>query len=348
MEATSRRPAGTTDAPPFEDDQISRSPRPRRFQSPIVTVATLACFPGLYAVILRVFPPTTDNGALIASFIPYGIVFSSISLLCFLLILFRAPRRGPLGLISVLAAAVLAWQVSWQVPLFVADDRPMTTQPITVVSLNLHAGGADQEQLAAQTADADILVLVEVTPTTLQSLRGGPIGRRFRYAVPSTQTAPNAAAIFSRFPLSRAEELPTTSWPMWSAVAAVPAIGDLTVVGAHPCNPLCGQGKWADEHRVLEQFLQRLGPGPVMVAGDFNAVDDHAPMRQLADDGFESATDLAGAGWLPTYPSHATLPPLIPIDHILLNDALTASSVTSFAIAGTDHRGLRALIGGSR
>ena len=58
-------------------------------------------------------------------------------------------------------------------------------------------------------------------------------------------------------------------------------------------------------------------------------------------------TSPAAVGCRPI-PSNATLPPLIPIDHILLNDRLTASSVTSFAVAGTDHRGLRAVIGGTR
>lgn len=347
MKPTHRPRTETADAPPLEPDRIGRSPSPRRFQSLIGSVAALACFPGLYAVILRVFPPTTDNGALIASFIPYGIVFSSISLLCFLLVLLRARRRGALGFISLLAAAVLAWQISWQVPLFVPDHRPMTTAPITVISLNLHNGGANQEELAAEAANADIVVLVEMTPQMLRDLRHGPMSNSFPYRVPNDQRVEDGSAILSRFPLSDARALPPTSWRMWSAVAAVPAIGNITVVGAHPCNPLCGQGKWAREHDVLERFLTTLH-GPVIVAGDFNAVDDHAPMRQLAADGYESATNIAGAGWLPTYPSHATLPPLIPIDHILLNDRLTASSVTSFAIAGTDHRGLRAVIGGTR
>lgn len=346
--APSSQQAETADVQASRPVELDRSLQPRRFQALLVGIAALASFPSLYAVITRVFPPTEDLGALTASFIPYGIVFGALSLVCFLIALLRARSRRVLGVVSVLAAALLAWPLSWQLPFFVADDRPMTTKAITLITLNLHAGGADQRQLAAQAADADIVILVEITPPVLRSLRGGPMGARFGYVVPGTENAANAAAIFSRFPLSRAEALPSTSWPMWSAVAAVPAIGNITVVGAHPCNPLCGGGKWTDEHRVLEQFLQHLGPGPVIVAGDFNAVDDHAPMRRLKDDGYESATDIAGGGWLPTYPSNATLPPLIPIDHILFNDRLTASSITSFAIAGTDHRGLRAVIGGTR
>lgn len=339
--------AKTADLAPAYPTRVDRSPAPARFQAVWVGIAMLAFFPGLYAVIMRVFPPTEDVEALTASFIPYGIVFSTISLICFLVALLRAQRRTALAVVSILTAALLAWQVSWQVPFFVADDRPMTTAPITVLSLNMRAGEADQTQLAQEASDADIVVLVEVTPWALEGLRKGPMGSRFRYVDPADQNESNGSAIFSRFPLHDPRLLPPTSWQMRSVVAAVSGIGDVTVVGAHPCNPFCGTGKWATEHEVLANYLRTVGTGPTIVAGDFNAVDDHGPLRRLAAAGYESATDIAGAGWLPTYPSNSPIPPLLPIDHILLNNRLTSSSVTSFAIPGTDHRGLRAVIGGT-
>ena len=85
----------------------------------------------------------------------------------------------------------------------------------------------------------------------------------------------------------------------------------------------------------------------MIMAGDFNAVDDHGPMQELRRLGLESATDVAGAGWLPTYPADRPLPPLLPIDHVMINKELTATSVTSFAISGTDHRGLVATLAGA-
>jgi endonuclease/exonuclease/phosphatase (EEP) superfamily protein YafD len=86
---------------------------------------------------------------------------------------------------------------------------------------------------------------------------------------------------------------------------------------------------------------------PLIVAGDFNAVEDHGPMQALHRLGLKSATDVAGAGWLPTYPANRRIPPLLPIDHVLINEDLTASSVTSFALAGSDHRGLLATLAGT-
>ena len=49
-------------------------------------------------------------------------------------------------------------------------------------------------------------------------------------------------------------------------------------------------------------------------------------MRDLYTDGWRSAADLAGAGYVRTYPADRRIPPLIGIDHILVNDRLTATA----------------------
>ena len=72
-----------------------------------------------------------------------------------------------------------------------------------------------------------------------------------------------------------------------------------------------------------------------MVVGDLNVVNDHGPMRALRRAGMKSATDLVGAGWLPTYPANRRFR-LLPIDHVLLNDRLTATSISTVHIEATD------------
>ena len=76
-------------------------------------------------------------------------------------------------------------------------------------------------------------------------------------------------------------------------------------------------------------------------------VEDHGPMQRLRRLGLRSATDLVGAGWLPTYPAGGRLPPLLPIDHVLLNSQLTATAVTPVTVPGTDHRGLLVRVAGT-
>jgi endonuclease/exonuclease/phosphatase (EEP) superfamily protein YafD len=119
-------------------------------------------------------------------------------------------------------------------------------------------------------------------------------------------------------------------------------------MAVHPCNPYCGRNRWSAEHDVLRDAVIDNLDQPLIVAGDFNAVDDHGPMQALRRAGLKSATDVAGAGWIPTYPADGPLPPLLPIDHVMINSDLTATSISSFAINGTDHRGLFATLAGAR
>ena len=87
---------------------------------------------------------------------------------------------------------------------------------------------------------------------------------------------------------------------------------------------------------------------PTVVAGDFNAVDDHGPMQQLRGLGLKSATDVLGAGWLPTYPANRAFPPLMPIDHVLINEPAHRHLDHTFTIEGSDHLGLLAVLAGTQ
>ena len=105
----------------------------------------------------------------------------------------------------------------------------------------------------------------------------------------------------------------------------VPGRAPVRLVGTHPCNPYCGGGAFARDHAVLEPTVRRTSPSRSSWPGDLNAIDDHAPLLRLRADGMRSATDLVGAGWVPTYPSNRAFPPLLPIDHVLVDDQLTAT-----------------------
>jgi endonuclease/exonuclease/phosphatase family metal-dependent hydrolase len=107
---------------------------------------------------------------------------------------------------------------------------------------------------------------------------------------------------------------------------------------------LHGKGLWWSEHQALLDRAVQLDSRPEVIAGDFNATDDHLPMRELADHGFVSGADIVGAGWIPTYPSNPIIPPLIEIDHVLVDRRLTVTSLHRFRVDGTDHRGLIARI----
>jgi len=323
----------------------------RAGQGWLVTLGLLALVPALVATVLRVAPPVDDGPALLASFIPYGLVFWLPALLLIGVAAVRGRRSGAFARISLLLLTLFALvglltALVWQGPAFVSDRRPVTTDPLRVASLNVRAGSADLNEVVDQTAGADVVTFVEAPPDWVDAL---PLDFReaFPYAVGAPLQSTSGSIVFSRYPITSSEALPTSSFQQWSAVVDTPQLGPLRVVAVHPCNPFCGPGLWTAEHTELRHWLARQDDTPTVVAGDFNAVDDHGPMRDLYADGWRSAADLAGAGYVRTYPADQRIPPLIGIDHIIVNDRLTATAFSTFDVPGTDHLGVRAVIAGT-
>ena len=325
--------------------------RVRAGQGLLVALGLLAMVPAAVATALRIFPPTDDVPALVASFIPYGLLFWLPSALFLTIAAIRARRsrafaRVSLLLFTLLALAGLLAAAVWQVPAFVPDNKAVTTKPLTLVSLNVRHGGADPEATATHAAGADVAMFVEATPAWVRSLPE-KFRNEFPYAVGAPLQYDSGSVIFSRYPITSSEALPASSFQQWSAIVNTPQLGSVRLVSVHPCNPYCGPGLWTAEHTELRNWLERQDDMATIVAGDFNAVDDHGPMRDLYADGWRSAANLAGAGFIRTYPANRRIPPLIGIDHVLLNSKLTATSFETFKVPGTDHLGVRAVIAGT-
>jgi endonuclease/exonuclease/phosphatase (EEP) superfamily protein YafD len=318
----------------------------RHFQPFWVSCGVLFTLPGLVATYLRVVPPTDDGPALVASFISYGVLAYLIAFLCFVIALLRARRRGGLAVLTGIVAVLLGCHVAWLAPLFIPDHRMALTPTFTVMNLNMRKGSADPQQVANQANQADVVILLESTPAALQRLKPFGWEQRFPYSVGDRDVHLSDSAIYSRFPLTDTVLLPETAFQQWATTAEVPQLGPVRIIATHPCNPYCGGNRWSAEHARLVSTADANMNLPLVVAGDFNAVDDHGPMRALRREGLESATDLVGAGWLPTYPANRTLPPLLPIDHVLLNHFLTATSTQTFKVADTDHLGLLTTVAG--
>ena len=318
-----------------------------RGQGVLLTVAGLVALPALASTVLRLVPPTDDTTALAASFIPYGLLAYAVVLVCLLVALVRARRRAALAVLTGLTAVLTAAHLAWLGPLFVANDRPVTTEPFTLMTLNLRAGEADPAVVADLAGRADVVVLVETTQAAMTGLAAEGWDDRFPYAVGDPRDESSNTAVFSRFRLSRGTVLGRSNFSQWSVAVEVPDLGLVRLLAIHPCNPYCGDGRWNIEHEYVRAAVAANGEGPLIVAGDFNAVPDQGPMQRLHRLGLRSVTDLVGAGWLPTYPTGGRLPPLLPIDHVLVNDRLTATAVTAVTVPGTDHRGLLATIAGT-
>ena len=77
------------------------------------------------------------------------------------------------------------------------------------------------------------------------------------------------------------------------------------------------------------------------MAGDFNATRWHPFFGKLLDAGLTDAHEQMGKGltrsWPADEPHH--IPPVMRLDHALMNKAVTATAVRDIRIPGSDHIG---------
>ncbi len=324
------------------------TPERRVLPGVLTTLAVLALVPAVVATVLRVTGPTDDTWALVAAFVPFGQLGYPLALVLLLLAMIRARHRRFLGVVAVLVVGLITLHLSWDVPFFVPDRRPAVGPELTLLTQNVYRGSIDVAQLTAATADVDVVVLNETTPDFLRALQTPAWDRTFPYAIGDDTGAPADTTVFSRFRLSQSTPFGHSDFTQWVTTLSVPGRTPVRLIAAHPCNPYCGRGLFASDHALLEGTVRANLGAPLIVSGDLNAIDDHAPLVRLRADGMRSATDLVGAGWVPTWPANRSFPPLFPIDHVLVNDQLTATSLRTVHLEGTDHLGLVVTIAGTR
>lgn len=218
--------------------------------------------------------------------------------------------------------------------------------PLRLVTANLLLDNADVAAVGRALAGcgADVLCLQELTPAHLDALRAGGLLDALPHAVLDPRPGYHGSAVLSRWPL-RGEVLDVVGLPVAAAEVDTPA-GPLRVVAVHVVNPV---SRTPGAPRTWRAQLAELGRHaglalergvPVVLAGDWNATLDHAPLRALLRRGLRDAHRVAGRGpgfsW-PHWPSHP-LPPLMRIDHVLVSDALGVRRAVTVPTRGSDHR----------
>ena len=110
---------------------------PARFQQLLFTVAGLALLPAAAATLMRVLPPSDDATALLAAFIPYGLLGYLIALVCLLVALVRARHRLVPAVITAAVVVLTAYHLAWLAPLFFDDHRTAAAGQFRLMSLNM-------------------------------------------------------------------------------------------------------------------------------------------------------------------------------------------------------------------
>lgn len=253
------------------------------------------------------------------------------------LLLFGITRRW---MALALAVAALAAVCFTQAPLWVSQTVP-AGEPITVVSANLLVGGADIGEVAAAAADADLVVLQEVTPEAVERIHASALTQRFRYEFAQVGPGSTGTMMLGRRPFADTSRVPNMVLNNLAARTVLPGAPSTQVLAVHPPAPLSGQaGDWAHDLSLVGDLLRGLPAGPVIVVGDFNATWDHVQYRDLLTGGYADATAAAGDGWQPTFPTDRIGGrPLAAIDRVITRGFI-ASSVRTFSLSGSDHRGI--------
>lgn len=295
--------------------------------------------------VARVVQPPGGVWVRLVAFTPYALALYGVALVLLLVAWGRGRGRWrPLaGGFALVALAGTVMHGVWVAPAYVgsAETAPGGA-PLRVMSANLMLGQASPSRVVELAAekDVDVLVLQEVDDAALTRMRRAGLDELFAHA--AGEPAPGAAGtvVLARRPLRAVSALDTGFGGYQASVDGV------TVLAVHPRPPTGDVRGWAEDHRVLRRAAYERDR-PTMIVGDLNATTDHRVLRELAGRGFRDAATTARSQWQPTWPADGEVrlfgvpvPPLLALDHVLVNHALHPVSTESVTVAGTDHRAL--------
>lgn len=274
--------------------------------------------------------------AMASAFIPYGpLAFGGAAAL-----LGSSSSRWAkrFAAIAVAAGALQAWTMRHYWP-----SKRAAAGSITLVTMNMRCdtGGIRHLAWVVESVEPDVVVVVGLD-WELRGLLGDAWGTLLPYA--SFHAKPHlpecGSAVFSRMPLR--ERSSGSGQPVVEVTGDTPFL----VLPIDLPTPSKGVGPWLESFRVVAEATMAQTGTPLVAAGDFNAVREHGPLRALLrNTGLRDAAEVAGAGWTPTFPSTAWLPPVLGLDHVLASPELTVADLETRRIRSQMHRAIVARIG---
>jgi endonuclease/exonuclease/phosphatase (EEP) superfamily protein YafD len=254
-----------------------------------------------------------------------------------------ALRRWRTGIAGGLLVALNA---VWLAPLYIADDPPAGTD-LVAMTINMQYGWADATTIADAVRDrhVDVLGVTELTPEAVAHLAAAGLDAALPYRVVSPDTDAHGSGLWSRYPLTPAEE--------WRGIHRMPGATvrvtdrdgrtrDVLVRVAHPYRTARynATSYRRDQAMVRERLAAQSPDVPAIVLGDFNASRDQQAFRRLLSDGWRDAPEYAGSGFVGTWSPRYWMPHFVQLDHILFNRQFGARSADSFDVDGSDHGAL--------
>ena len=253
-----------------------------------------------------------------------------------------ARQRSLAAVAIVLAVGNLAWAGE----LFAVGggtQPPAGAAVVRLVTANLLLNNTEMAAVAAElaTSGADVLLLQEVTPEHVRELSDAGLLTRYPYQVLDALPGFHGSAILSTLPIVDGRAFDVAGSPMTRA-DVITAAGPVRMVNVHAVAPLSESQarRWRSQLDVLGELAQQDSV-PLVMAGDFNATGDHAPMQALLDGPVRDAFSEAGTGFGATWPQIAgPLLPVMRLDHVLVSASITVVDVQVQITPGSDHRRL--------
>ncbi|HEX6970307.1 MAG TPA: endonuclease/exonuclease/phosphatase family protein [Micromonosporaceae bacterium] len=310
--------------------------RPAPSRTSLTVLCWVAALPGLVWAVVRIFGLERGPLVQLLAFTPYVAAWS----LAPLVLALALQRWWPAGVAAVAALTL----ISVVAPRALADGGNGSADgpTVRVLTANLLAGTADPAALVALVREqrVDLLALQEFTPEAEAALDRLGLAELLPHRQTNPEVGTTGSALYSRFPLTdggtRRNE---GGFSQAYATVQVPGAPPVLVESAHPMSPYALDVLdywWTD----LAAQPPATPDGPLRIlAGDFNATLDHAPLRALLDTGYVDAADATGAGLAGTWGPYDGDPiPPVTIDHVLVDRRIGVRAVSVHPLPGSDHR----------
>ncbi|MET9832131.1 endonuclease/exonuclease/phosphatase family protein [Streptomyces sp. NPDC006385] len=268
------------------------------------------------------------------AFLPWLLVPTGCALLLSLL------ARWWVGLFwGVVVLGLLAWFIEPYGKSEQPDGPPLAS--LRVLTSNVEFGHATDALVAAVRRERPDIVFVQECEYGCDATLKRALGADYPHRAARVADGSAGSVVLSRFPLAPADGV-DGAMAMPGAVADVRGHA-VRLQLAHPMPPLPGRtDQWRRELDELRDFAAADGRTPLILAGDFNASQDHAAFRRILDTGLRDAARLTGADRTPSWPAR-TAPTLgVQIDHVLLSADFSAGATRFLDLPRTDHRALLA------
>ncbi|EDY49889.1 integral membrane protein [Streptomyces clavuligerus] len=270
------------------------------------------------------------------AFLPWLLLPAGAALLLALL------ARWRFGLVwAVLVLAVVEWFVRpYDTGLADRPSGPVIAR-LSVLTSNVEYGNAAPALVATVRREQPDLVFVQECPITCSRALAEEIPRAeypYRHVVEGYGA--DGAAILSKHPLRKTAGVPG-SLAMPGAVAEI-AGREVRLQLVHPLPPIPGMvDDWHRELGHIRAYAAGVKDAPAIVAGDFNATQDHAGFRRVLDaGGLRDSAALGGASRTPSWPTAVFRPLGAQIDHVLIGRDLSVRGARFLELPDTDHRAL--------